>query len=260
MVILLLLAVFADVVAPHSPIQQFRDHFLTPPIWQQGGSSAFPLGTDDVGRDVLARLIYGARLSLLIGIAVVTLSLVLRHRAGSYRRLRRRIGGHRDHAVDGHRAGVPEPAAGHRDRRHPRPRPVQRHDRGRRRDAAQLHASHPRRGAVRAGARLRHRDALRRRRQAAPDVQHRAAELPGAVDRAGHTGLRHCDPGRGGAGLPRPGRAAADAGMGHHAGRRAAVLSARLVGAGVSRAWRSCSPCWRSTCSAMGCATRWIPG
>ena len=72
---------FADVVAPHSPIQQFRDHFLTPPMWQQGGTAAFPLGTDDVGRDVLARLIYGARLSLLIGIAVVTLSLCLRHRA-----------------------------------------------------------------------------------------------------------------------------------------------------------------------------------
>ena len=44
---------FADVVAPHSPIQQFRDHFLTPPMWQQGGTAAFPLGTDDVGRDVL---------------------------------------------------------------------------------------------------------------------------------------------------------------------------------------------------------------
>ena len=75
MVILLLLAVFADVVAPHSPIEQYRDHFLTPPMWQEGGTTVFPLGTDDVGRDVLARLIYGARLSLLIGIAVVSLSL-----------------------------------------------------------------------------------------------------------------------------------------------------------------------------------------
>jgi dipeptide transport system permease protein len=75
MVILLLLAVFADVVAPHSPIEQYRDHFLTPPMWQEGGTAVFPLGTDDVGRDVLARLIYGARLSLLIGIAVVSLSL-----------------------------------------------------------------------------------------------------------------------------------------------------------------------------------------
>jgi dipeptide transport system permease protein len=75
MTVLLLLALFAGAVAPHSPIQQYRDHFLTPPTWQHGGSSSFPLGTDDVGRDVLSRLIYGARLSLLIGIAVVTLSL-----------------------------------------------------------------------------------------------------------------------------------------------------------------------------------------
>jgi dipeptide transport system permease protein len=75
MAVLILLAISADVVAPHSPIQQFRDHFLSPPMWEEGGSSSFVLGTDDVGRDVLARLIYGARLSLVIGIAVVTLSL-----------------------------------------------------------------------------------------------------------------------------------------------------------------------------------------
>jgi dipeptide transport system permease protein len=77
MIVLILLAVFADVVAPHSPIDQFRDHFLTPPAWRAGGSSAFPLGTDDVGRDILARLIYGARLSLVIGLSVVVLSLGL---------------------------------------------------------------------------------------------------------------------------------------------------------------------------------------
>ena len=75
MVGLVLLAVFADVVAPHPPTEQYRDHFLTPPVWQHGGDASFLLGTDDVGRDLLARLIYGARLSLLIGIAVVTLSL-----------------------------------------------------------------------------------------------------------------------------------------------------------------------------------------
>jgi dipeptide transport system permease protein len=75
LVLLVLAAVFADVVAPHSPIEQFRDHFLTPPIWQAGGDPAFPLGTDDVGRDMLSRLIYGARLSLIIGFTVVTLSL-----------------------------------------------------------------------------------------------------------------------------------------------------------------------------------------
>jgi len=70
-------AVFADFVAPHSPVEQFRDHFLTPPVWQAGGSWRFPFGTDDVGRCILSRIIYGARLSLIIGTIVVTLSLAL---------------------------------------------------------------------------------------------------------------------------------------------------------------------------------------
>ena len=67
LVVLIAVAALADVVAPHSPIEQFRDHFLTPPAWQAGGNPSFPLGTDDVGRDMLSRLVYGARLSLLIG-------------------------------------------------------------------------------------------------------------------------------------------------------------------------------------------------
>ncbi len=75
MVLLILAAILADVVAPYSPIEQFRDHFLTPPVWQQGGTSGFLLGTDDVGRDILTRLIYGARLSLVIGLSVVVLAL-----------------------------------------------------------------------------------------------------------------------------------------------------------------------------------------
>jgi dipeptide transport system permease protein len=73
--LLIVVAVFANFVAPHSPIDQFRENFLTPPVWEQGGTARFLLGTDDVGRDVLSRLIYGARLSLLIGIMVVALSL-----------------------------------------------------------------------------------------------------------------------------------------------------------------------------------------
>jgi dipeptide transport system permease protein len=75
MIILVVLALGADIIAPHSPIEQYREAFLTPPVWQQGGSWNFPLGTDDVGRDMFSRLIYGARLSLVIGISVVTLSL-----------------------------------------------------------------------------------------------------------------------------------------------------------------------------------------
>ena len=58
-------------------MEQFREHFLTPPVWQAGGLWRFPLGTDDLGRDMLSRLIFGARLSLLTGLVVVTLSLAI---------------------------------------------------------------------------------------------------------------------------------------------------------------------------------------
>ncbi len=75
-VILFLLAAFADVVAPHSPILTDNRVFLKPPFWQAGGSLSYPLGTDAIGRDMLSRLIHGARLSLLIGIAVVAVSVV----------------------------------------------------------------------------------------------------------------------------------------------------------------------------------------
>src|ERR1700756_583447 len=76
-VFIVLCAILADAIAPHSPIEQFRDNFLQPPAWQAGGSWEFPFGTDDVGRCILSRIIYGARLSLIIGTIVVTLSLAL---------------------------------------------------------------------------------------------------------------------------------------------------------------------------------------
>ncbi|WP_374512252.1 ABC transporter permease subunit [Niveibacterium sp.] len=68
-------ALFADGLAPHSPIEQYRDAILTPPAWAEGGRSEFLLGTDPVGRDLLSRLIHGARLSLGIGLVSVSLSL-----------------------------------------------------------------------------------------------------------------------------------------------------------------------------------------
>ncbi|MBP7337631.1 ABC transporter permease subunit [Niveispirillum sp.] len=70
-------AIFADIVAPYDPAEQFRDFVLLPPAWIDGGNWAFPLGTDDIGRDMLSRLIHGARLSLFIGLLVVTLSLAV---------------------------------------------------------------------------------------------------------------------------------------------------------------------------------------
>ncbi|MFQ5785937.1 MAG: ABC transporter permease subunit [Alphaproteobacteria bacterium] len=71
------LAIFADSLAPHSPIEQYRDAFLTPPFWQEGGSLEYPLGTDAVGRDILSRIMHGARYSLLIGLIVIVLSLTV---------------------------------------------------------------------------------------------------------------------------------------------------------------------------------------
>ncbi|MBI5923738.1 MAG: ABC transporter permease subunit [Betaproteobacteria bacterium] len=73
--LLLFLAAFAETIAPHAAAEQYRDAILLPPAWQEGGSSRFILGTDPVGRDILSRLIYGTRLSLLIGIVSVSLSL-----------------------------------------------------------------------------------------------------------------------------------------------------------------------------------------
>ncbi len=71
-----LCAVLAGVLAPHSPIEQYRDALLTPPAWHAEGSTKFLLGTDDIGRDVLSRLLHGARLSLTIGLVSVVLSIV----------------------------------------------------------------------------------------------------------------------------------------------------------------------------------------
>ncbi|HTH78029.1 MAG TPA: ABC transporter permease subunit [Ramlibacter sp.] len=73
-IFLLLLALFAPLIAPHSPDLTDSAVFLKPPAWQQGGSIHYLLGTDAIGRDILSRLIYGSRLSLSIGLAVVIIA------------------------------------------------------------------------------------------------------------------------------------------------------------------------------------------
>src|SRR5690348_3074739 len=73
---LLLLAAFAGVVAPHSPIATHNDAFLRPPVWEAGGSWTYPLGTDAIGRDILSRVIHGSRLSLLIGTLAVSIAFL----------------------------------------------------------------------------------------------------------------------------------------------------------------------------------------
>ena len=75
--LIVLLAIFADVVAPYSPTEQFRDAVRAAPMWADGGSARFILGTDSLGRDMLTRLIHGARISLFIGLAVMGVSFVI---------------------------------------------------------------------------------------------------------------------------------------------------------------------------------------
>ena len=73
----LLVAVFAPYIAPHDPFAQDLMARLTPPQWMPGSSPAHPFGTDQLGRDYLSRLIYGARISMLIGtLTVITSGLI----------------------------------------------------------------------------------------------------------------------------------------------------------------------------------------
>jgi peptide/nickel transport system permease protein len=72
--ILTITAIFAPALAPYDPIRGNLAERLTPPCWQEGGSTAHILGTDLLGRDVLSRLIYGARTSLLVAIIAILIS------------------------------------------------------------------------------------------------------------------------------------------------------------------------------------------
>src|SRR5262245_59456511 len=70
-------ALLAPLLAPHDPYAQDLTRRLIPPIWYQNGNWAHLLGTDNLGRDYLSRVIYGARISLLIGLAVMVISGVI---------------------------------------------------------------------------------------------------------------------------------------------------------------------------------------
>lgn len=94
-----LAAVFAPLVAPHDPTHQTLSSRLAPPAWTDGGSWEHPLGTDNLGRDLLSRVIFGARASLVVGLSVVavagifgtSLGLLAGYRGGRTDRLIMRI-------------------------------------------------------------------------------------------------------------------------------------------------------------------------
>jgi len=77
LLVAMLLAVFAPWIAPHDPLDQDLLHILAPPAWAPDGSAAYPLGTDGLGRCVLSRAIYGARVALTVAIAAAWGSMLL---------------------------------------------------------------------------------------------------------------------------------------------------------------------------------------
>jgi peptide/nickel transport system permease protein len=77
LVVLALLAIFAELIAPHNPEIGSLGQRFKPPAWIAGGSTQYLLGTDHIGRDVLSRLIFGARVSMMVGFMAVIIAGVL---------------------------------------------------------------------------------------------------------------------------------------------------------------------------------------
>jgi peptide/nickel transport system permease protein len=75
--LLFICALFSPWIAPHDPIEQNLASALKPPFWEKGGTSAHLLGTDNLGRDILSRIVYGSRVSIIVGFAGVLLSGVV---------------------------------------------------------------------------------------------------------------------------------------------------------------------------------------
>ncbi len=70
-------AAFAPVLAPHDPLEQDLLSAQLPPVWMHGGDPAFPLGTDSLGRDVLSRLIYAARVAASVALVAAGLACLI---------------------------------------------------------------------------------------------------------------------------------------------------------------------------------------
>src|SRR5262245_16441786 len=70
-------AVAAPWITPHDPAKQSLIRRFTPPVWAPGGNPAYLLGTDQVGRDILSRIVHGARVSLVVGVLAVVVSVLV---------------------------------------------------------------------------------------------------------------------------------------------------------------------------------------
>lgn len=93
LIALVLMAIFAPLLAPYDPAAQNLMDRLLPPAWAEGGISAHVLGTDNLGRDVLSRMIFGSRISILVGVSVVVI-------AGAFGVLMGLISGYKGGRVD----------------------------------------------------------------------------------------------------------------------------------------------------------------
>jgi ABC-type dipeptide/oligopeptide/nickel transport systems, permease components len=210
MLLVIFCAIFAPWVAPHDPSEQYRDFLLTPPSWLEGGQIQFLLGTDELGRDLLSRLINGSRLSLLIGLSSVVMSLIPGILLGLFAGFFPRLLGPTIMRLMDIMLALPSLLL-----------------------AVAIVAIlgpglintiiaiavvslpsyvrlDPRRGDGRIEPRLRDRRAPGRCRSATPDVRHRAAQLHGAADRSGHLEFLLGDSRCRGTGLPRPWRTTAN--------------------------------------------------
>ena len=75
--VFLFVGIFGPAISPYDPTEADFEYALTPPFWQEGGTMKFPLGTDNLGRDILSRLIIGTRISLEVGSLVIVLAGLL---------------------------------------------------------------------------------------------------------------------------------------------------------------------------------------
>ena len=80
----ILLAIFADFISPHDPVNQNLDLRFKPPVWHENAEPDYILGTDHLGRDIMSRIIYGSRISLTVGFSSVLISCILGIITGLY--------------------------------------------------------------------------------------------------------------------------------------------------------------------------------
>jgi len=72
-----LIGLFAPWIANHDPSTIYPEFYKIPPLWNEGGVKNFLLGTDDLGRDFFSRLVYGSRISILIDISIIFISMTI---------------------------------------------------------------------------------------------------------------------------------------------------------------------------------------